>query len=149
MKKIIFSTALTLALGTTFSFASTKDEIGAQVTSSFKKEFSGARDVRWEKDKSFIKATFLFNDQVMFAYYTSNGDLIGVVRNLLSDKLPISLMEDLRLNYSDYWITDLFEFASESGSTYYVTLQTANETLTLKSEGTSGWTNYKRAKKNN
>ena len=105
--------------------------------------------MRWEKDKSFIKATFLFNDQVMFAYYNPNGDLIGVVRNLLSDKLPFNLLENLRLNYSEFWITDLFEFASESESTYYVTLQTADETLTLQSEGTSGWSVYKRAKKNN
>jgi len=87
--------------------------------------------------------------QVMFAYYNESGELIGVVRNILSDKLPINLMTELKRSYNDRWISDLFEMASEGQSTYYVTLETADDTLVLKSNGLSGWSVYKRTKKSN
>ena len=79
------------------------------------------------------------DNQVMFAYYNDNGVLMGVVRNILSDKLPINLMSNLKKNYSSYWISNLFEMASDNQSNYYVTLETAEETLVLKSDGTNEW----------
>ncbi len=149
MKKIIFATAMMLTVGMTSAFASPKDEINTQVTSSFNKDFSSAKQVQWQKETDYVKATFTLDNQVMFAYYHENGELIGVVRNILSDKLPINLMSNLKKNYSNYWISDLFEMASEGQSNYYITLETADETLVLKSNGTSEWNVYKRTKKNN
>lgn len=138
-----------LTVGMTSAFASPKDEINTQVTSSFNKDFSSAKQVQWQKETDYVKATFTLDNQVMFAYYHENGELIGVVRNILSDKLPINLMSNLKKNYSNYWISDLFEMASEGQSNYYITLETADETLVLKSNGTSEWNVYKRTKKNN
>jgi hypothetical protein len=147
MKKVIFATAVMLTLGWASAFANTNDNVNEQVTASFKKDFVTAREVKWQKENNYVKATFTMYGQVMFAYYNESGELIGVVRNILSDKLPINLMTDLKKNYNDRWISDLFEMASEGQSTYYVTLETADETLVLKSDGSNGWSVYKRAKR--
>ena len=88
------------------------------------------------------------NDQVMFAYYNGEGELLGVTRNIVSSQLPISLLADLKKNYSEYWISDLFEMASNSETDYYVTLESADSTLVLKSSGSASWNVYKKIKKN-
>jgi hypothetical protein len=147
MKKVIFATAMMLTLGWASAFANTNDNVNEQVTASFKKDFVTAREVKWQKESNYVKATFKMYGQVMFAYYNESGELIGLVRNILSDKLPINLMTDLKKNYNDRWISDLFEMASEGQSTYYVTLETADETLVLKSNSTNGWSVYKREKR--
>ena len=131
MKKTIFATAMMLTVGMTSAFANKKDLISTEVTSSFYKDFSTAKEVQWQREAAYTKATFSMDDQIMFAYYNDNGELIGVVRNILSDKLPINLMSGLKKNYSNFWISDLFEMASDGQSNYYVTLETADETLVL------------------
>ena len=60
MKKIIFATAMMLTVGMTSVFANTKDEVSNQVSTSFQKDFSNAKQVQWQKETAFTKATFLW-----------------------------------------------------------------------------------------
>lgn len=83
----------------------------------------------------------------MFAYYSQEGDLMAVTRNILSNQLPISLLSDLKKNYTIYWISDLFEISASQDASYYVTLQNADYTLVLKSNGINDWQVYKKDKK--
>jgi hypothetical protein len=87
------------------------------------------------------------NDQVMFAYYSKNGDLVAATRNILSSQLPINLQADLKKGRNEYWISDLFEMAANSTTTYYVTLQNADQSIVLKSNGAEGWEVFKKEKK--
>ena len=137
-----------LTMGLTSAFANNEETINQKAVSSFKKDFTTAQDVKWENNKDFVKATFKLNDQVMFAYYSQTGDLMAVTRNIVSSQLPLSLLSNLRKSYSSYWISDLFEISSDADASYYVTLQNGDQTLVLKSNGTSGWELYKKEKKN-
>ena len=83
----------------------------------------------------------------MFAYYSEAGELIAVTRNIVSSQLPIALLTTLKKNYNSYWISDLFEISSNNDASYYVTLQSADQTVVLKSNGISGWEVYKKEKK--
>jgi len=56
--------------------------------------------VQWEASKTYAKATFKLNDQVMFAYYTPDGDMLAITRNIVSTQLPINLLADIKKNYS-------------------------------------------------
>ncbi|MBS1946846.1 MAG: hypothetical protein JST47_03690 [Bacteroidetes bacterium] len=149
MKKAIFATAMILTVGMANAFAGKKDNVSTDVATSFSKDFANAKNVQWQKEARFVKATFTLDDQVMFAYYHNNGELMGVVRNILSDKLPINLMTSLKKNYNNYWISDLFEMAADGQSSYYVTLETTDETIVLKSNGSGEWGTYKKTKKEN
>ncbi len=60
------------------SFANNLDNVNEQVISSFKRDFSTAQDISWEKTQDISKATFKMNDQVMFAYYAEDGKLLAV-----------------------------------------------------------------------
>ena len=135
-----------IAVGTT-AFAKDEETVNQQVLNNFKKEFVTAKDVSWQNSRDFVKATFTMNDQVMFAYYTPGGELIAITRNISSDKLPISLLTSLKKNYSEYWITDLFEAVSNGNGNYFVTLQNADVEVILKSDEFGGWETFKKVKK--
>ena len=147
MKKSILMWAMMLTMGISSAFANFEETISQRAISSFKKDFTEAQDVKWETNKDFVKATFKMNDQVMFAYYSQEGELMALTRNIVSGQLPINLLSELKKSYSAYWITDLFEVASSSDASYYVTLQDADTRMILKSNGISTWQLFKKEKK--
>ncbi len=148
MKKTILATALILMVGLTGAFANNGEEINQKVAASFSKDFETAKNVQWQRQKDYEKATFSLNNQVLFAYYNENGELLAVIRNILSENLPISLYADIRKNYSEFWISDLFEMASEDQTSYYISLEKSDETLILKSVDLNQWVVYKKIKRN-
>ena len=147
MKKFMLIWALLLTVGVGSSFAHKLENVNEQVINSFKKDFASAQDVVWEKNKDIAKATFKMNDQVMFAYYTEDGNMLAVIRNIVSGQLPISLLSDLKKNYTGYWISDLFEMSSNDSTAYYVTVEDGAQKIVLKSLGSSGWETYRKDKK--
>jgi hypothetical protein len=151
MKKIFLSLGIVMMMGMMMgvtAFANGDDGIvSQQARNSFKKDFSAASKVSWELKDGFVKATFYLNNQVLYAYYNTGGDLQAIVRNILSDQLPISLVTGLRRDYADYWITDLFEISANGQTTYYVTVENSDRKIVLKSEGTSDWDVFSKEKK--
>jgi hypothetical protein len=146
MKKTILMWMLMIAVGAT-AFAKDEETVSQQVLNNFKKEFVNAKDVNWQNSRDYVKDTFSLNEQVMFAYYTPAGELIAITRNISSDKLPISLLTGLKKNYSEYWITDLFEAVTNGTGTYYITLQNADVEVILKSDEFGGWETFKKSKR--
>ena len=148
MKKTILALAVMLTTGLTSAFANRGEDINQGVIASFKTEFVAAKNVSWQQEKEYSKATFTLNDQIMYAYYSNETtELLAVVRNMLSSQLPINLFTSLKKDYSDHWISGLFEVARQDHTSYYVTLESSDETLVLKSTGTNEWSVYKKTKK--
>ena len=114
MKKSILMWAMMLTVAITSAFANNEETISQRAVSSFKKDFIEAQDVKWETTKDFVKATFKMNDQVLYAYYSQEGEFMALTRNIVSTQLPINLLSELKKNYSAYWISDLFEVSSSS-----------------------------------
>ena len=147
MNKLFLSIATMLMMGVS-AFAANNDEvINQQVLRTFKRDFSAASNIKWEQKETYTRATFSLNGQVLFAYYNTNGDLQAVVRNIVSDQLPITLLSDLKKDYSEYWITDLFEIASDDQTNYYITLENSEKKIVLKSQGTNFWNVFSKEKK--
>ena len=143
MKKTFLSIALILAVGIGSTFANDNDGISKSVKTSFSKDFKSATNVQWQQKSKFDKATFSLNDQTMFAYYDPTGMLLAVSRNITSENLPIKLQADLKNTYANYWISDLFENAAHDATTYYITLENADQKLILHSTDSSEWSVYK------
>lgn len=144
MKKIILT--LAIAITTIAAFAS-EENVNAVVLKSFTKEFAGAENVNWTTGKSSYKASFVLNSQHVTAYYNFEGQLMGLTRNISSLDLPLGLQTNLKKNYDQYWISDLFEVSNEEGTNYYITLEKANETLVLDATSGGKWNVYKRISK--
>jgi hypothetical protein len=69
-----------------------------------------------------------------------------VTRNITSSQLPMNLLLSLKSDYSAYWITELFEFTGDDQNCYYVSLESADAKVTLRSSGDS-WEVYTTVKK--
>ena len=144
MKKIIIM--LAIAISSLTAFAS-DENVSSNVLSSFNKEFAGAKDVQWTTTNSYYKASFVFNDQFVSAFYQLDGELIATSRNISSLDLPISLQTNLKKNYSKYWISDLFEISTNDGTSYYITLDKADSKVVLKSSGNGNWETFRKTTK--
>jgi hypothetical protein len=148
MKKKITTLALLAVILTTSIFATDKTNItNVLVRTAFTTKFANASEVSWTKTQDYVKASFKLNEQYMFAYYAENGELLGVCRNIQSNQLPLNLQVELRKITANGWITDLFEYASDSDNAYYATINNADQQLQLKSTGHNSWTVYKKIKK--
>jgi hypothetical protein len=147
MKKILFSIATVLMMGVSAFAANNNDGDANQLAvRSFKKDFAAAKNIVWEQKEGYTKATFSLNGQILFAYYNNNGDLQAIVRNITSDQLPINLLASLKGEYNDCWITDLFEMSSGDETSYYVTLETSEKKIVLRSSA-GAWEVYSKERK--
>ena len=144
MKKMMMT--LAIAVMTMSSFAS-EGLVNQRVLDAFKTEFTTAKEVSWTAGENYYRATFTYNEKHVFAYYNMDGELLGVTRYLSPADLPISLQQELKKEYSGYWISDLFEVARNDESGYYVTLENGESKMVLKASDIYGWSPYQKYKK--
>jgi hypothetical protein len=72
--------------------------------------------------------------------------MLGLTKNISFTQLPIFLQANLKEVQENTWITDLFELSNEDGTTYYLTLENANEKITYRSVKNE-WTLYQKKSK--
>jgi hypothetical protein len=148
MKKTILTLAVILTVGLTSAFAANDGGNRPNIGASFKNDFANARDISWQPAKAYTKVTFALNDQILYAYYSNEtNELLAVERNISSPQLPINLFTSLKKDYSEFWISGLFEMAAQENTSYYLTLENSQETVVLKATGSSEWTVYSRTRK--
>ncbi|HEX2844898.1 MAG TPA: hypothetical protein VHN59_00005, partial [Chitinophagaceae bacterium] len=139
---------LTLAIAiSSFAVFANDVKVNTAVLNAFNSEFADAKDVQWASGQGYYKASFQYNDQYVTAFYSFDGQTLGVARNISSLDLPMNLQSSLKKEYSGRWITELFEVSNEEGTHYYITLEQADSKVTLKSSNGSKWSVYKKATK--
>ena len=145
MKKMILS--LAIALTTLSAFAAGEENVNQKVLDAFKNEFNTVREVEWAAGADYYRAAFVYNEKYVFAYYSTEGDLLGITRYISPADLPMNLQISLKKKYSSYWISDLFEVAKNETTSYYITVEDADTKIVLKSTGGSDWSVFKTEKK--
>jgi len=136
-----------LLLTASSTFATPTDDSNNNVKVAFHKDFKKAELMGTEVKANYTKLTFKMNDVVMYAFYSENGQLLALTRNITSNQLPIQLLLDVKKSYSDFWITDLFELTGDGASNYYITLENADARVTLRSNGNNSWDVYEKKTK--
>jgi hypothetical protein len=144
MKKIILMLAITIS---SFAAFAGEENVNTKVLNAFNREFTGAKDVKWTANKTFYKASFVFNGQYVYAFYQLDGELMAMTRNITSLDLPVKLQTGLKKGYEGYWISDLFEISNSEGTKYYITMEKANSKIVLKSTSDGSWNVFKKATK--
>ena len=147
MKKLITAVVLSTILLVNAAFANKTETVNFKVENAFNQEFISAKEVNWQKTDNFYRASFKMNEELMTAYFTPDGELLGVIHNLLSTQLPINLQTSLKKDFDGYWITDLFECAKSDGNSYFITIHNADQVITLQSVDGASWSTYSKAKK--
>lgn len=146
MKKIIIT--LAVAISTLSSFAGEgKENVSKKVLDAFTTEFASAKEVTWTAGDNYYKASFVYNSQHVFAFYNTDGEMLGMTRYISSLDLPMNLQTGLKKSYSQYWISDLFEVSNSEGTGYYITLENADSKIVLKSTLGGNWKVYEKTTK--
>ena len=139
---------LMLALSSFSLTSNATDVVSAKALKSFQTTFTQATEAEWTITENYYKVQFLLNGQTITAFYNEDGKLISVTRNISSLQLPIILQTELKKEYNNYWITDLFEMSNDYGAEYYLTLEDAdNKTILKSSVGSNAWTVYLKLRK--
>ena len=153
MKKMILTLAIAVSSLASFAGSSfdkvTKGEenVSSKVLNAFKTEFNTVKDVEWTAENEYFKASFVYNEKHVFAYYNESGELLGLTRYISPVDLPLNLQIGLKKKGNGYWISDLFEVAKNEVTSYYITLENADSKIVLTSIGGSNWEEFKTVKK--
>ena len=147
MKRLLVTLTIALSFISLSSFANENgNDVSPRAVQSFNSSFKNATEVYWTISDNYYKVNFAMNGQYVSAFYDADGKMIALTRNISSLQLPIALQAELKKNYDCYWISDVFEMANEDGTSYYITLETADSQLILKSSGDT-WNTYKKQRK--
>src|ERR1700679_1288598 len=123
IKQITLTVAVIMTLGIGSSFAAPIAKNGQEaINTSFHRDFRQAELLSTNAGKDYTKLTFKMHGVILSAFYSDNGELLAVTRNIPSNQLPLRLLMELKNNYANYWITDLFEINSNGSSSYYIPL---------------------------
>ena len=133
MKKGILIGIALLIVAAGSSYASGEENINKFILSTFRKQFSDAQEVKWEKLNDGARACFKLNEQTLYAYYSEDGEKKAIARTIKSSQLPIHLSLALAKKYSDYYIADAFEVSANGSSSYFVVLDSPRRKLLLRS----------------
>jgi hypothetical protein len=70
---------------------------------------------------------------------SNNREKSPAIRNILSNQLPARLLTVIHKNYKDYWITGLYKENINGKYSYFITLESADQTVKLNTSHSIGW----------
>lgn len=62
-----------------------------------------------------------------------------IIRNILSDKLPIRLQKSIKKDFSAYWITNLYKTQSNGKTSYHITVENPDKIVRMSATPSSNW----------
>lgn len=140
MKKLIMALAfIAVTIGNAAIAGSGGKDIDEHIKKAFEKEYAGAAGVTWYVYDNYIKVDFSFSGMQLAGFYSKDGRMLGVARNIYFSSLPLMLQIDEKKNYKGYWITEIYEFANGDGTRYHLTLENADTIVKLRSSGSDNW----------
>lgn len=121
MKKFFLFLSFAMVIGMTQAFAANDPDVNSKVKQSFKKEFPSAAFVTWDKQQDYFKASFVLNDYRTEAWFSNEGELLGTIRNLLYNELPLAVMRGIETKFPSADILEIREITNSEGTTYKMT----------------------------
>lgn len=118
MKKTFWALLVFLIIGIGAVKASERPGVDPKILSAFQKEFSFAKNAKWEVRGNLTQVIFLLNDQGVSAWYNADAELVTTARSILYNQLPISVIRALEKKYAG---ADLFSITevNRNNETYY------------------------------
>ena len=131
-----------LTLGISYARAA-DTRVPDAVASEFSLNFTQVSNVQWENFDNYFKVSFNHHGIFLYAFYTADGELMGVASNVTADKLPENLLSRVKSKYSGYWITELSRFSINNKTGYSITLENADKKIILKTYDHQQWQLYR------
>ncbi|HEX2629311.1 MAG TPA: hypothetical protein VHM26_09870 [Chitinophagaceae bacterium] len=122
MKKIILSLCV-LAISSAALFAADQPVNNPKAHETFRKEFSGAQSVNWSLEGQFAKASFVLGGNSAIAWFDGEGALVGSMRDLSYNQLPLVVMTSLEKRFPQAASIDIREITNDDGTRYKLTIE--------------------------
>jgi len=132
MKKTFLSLLAFLIIGTTAVMASERTDVHPKILSAFQKEFSFAKNAKWEVKGNLTQVIFLLNDQGVSAWYNSDAELLTTARIILYSQLPISVIRTLEKEYAGAEFPGITEISRNDETYYQIRANKKNKKFLLK-----------------
>ena len=126
-----------LTVGLTNVFASPDPDPDQKVIDGFKKEFPAAREVSWSNQDEYEKAIFLLAGRRVIAYFSSEGELEGCIRDIFYDQLPLAVMSAVEKRFGEMEVLYVREVTNREGTSYKIRLDEGKKmyNVTVASDG--------------
>lgn len=131
MKKIILTLAVALAgLVPVLANGRINDPNAEKLFSTL---FVGAEDVKWTKlENGYNKVSFSLNGIRAESLFDENGELLGTVRSLFFNQLPLAAMQTVGNRFTGAVVIDVKEISNLDGTSYRVVFEYKNKKVTLR-----------------
>ena len=146
MKKTFLTLFAFLIIGISAVMASERAEVDPKILSAFQKEFSFAKNAKWEVKGNLTQVNFLLNDQGVTAWYNSDAELVSTARNILYMQLPLSVIKSLEKDYADAHLSGIVEITRDNETFYQIQAERKNKKFLLKANPAGNITIVKRIK---
>jgi len=132
MKKTFVTLFTILTIGIAAALAAGKADIDPKILSAFQKEFSFAKNAKWEEEGNLVRVNFLLNDQGITAWYNSDAELVTTARSILYNQLPISVIRSLDKEYAGAEIFGITEINRNDETWYQIRANKKDKKYLLK-----------------
>ena len=132
MKKTFATLLAFLLIGISAVMANERPDVDPKILSAFQKEFSFAKNAKWEAEGNLTRVSFLFNDQGVLAWYNSDAELVTTARHILYNQLPISVIRTLEKRYAGAGFFSITEVSRNNETYYQVRADQKNKKFLLK-----------------
>jgi hypothetical protein len=132
MKKSFLLLPIILALISLTSFGRIAPDTDPRAEDTFKKYFAGAANVNWSEEAGFLKVTFTWGEHRTVAYFNTNGELAGSIRNLFYNQLPLAVMRSVQQSFNNPVVVEIREVSNEEGIYYGLTVEDGNKRFKLR-----------------
>jgi len=147
MKKIFLSLSLLLTVAASTAFARDATEPSPGLQETFKQEFPGAQNVSWSYQEGYQKATFILGGRRSLAFFDSNNELAGSVRDLFYEQLPLTVMKAADKKFPEADFTEVREINNADGTTYMLIAELNSKKYKLKINSSGSITEVERINK--
>ena len=128
---MIVAALLAATLATT-AFAGTTS-VNQKAVKHLNSEFKNASNITWKTGDTYEKASLVWNNQNLEVFYNTNGEFLGVGKNVNVEVLPLNAQRTIQEKYKDYTITSIAEFDNADGEiNFYASVLKNNKSTILK-----------------
>jgi len=131
MKKLLIAVLIVTTLATS-AFAKAPTTVNYVAVKNFNIEFRHASDVKWSSTENYIKASFVYGNERMEAFYTLDGEKIGTTTGISLEQLPVKAKRAFAKNYSGYEVKQGILFEGVEENAYFLSAENEKESLIVK-----------------
>jgi hypothetical protein len=132
MKKIILALSMLAVVGISSSYANEDLKVSKKILSAFQSDFNSAVNPRWSLEQEFYKVSFTNMDMEVEAYYDEEGLLVGSVRRLAFEQLPLAIIHEFNRRFENAPVKNVVEITNAEGTSYRIWTAKGNKNYKLR-----------------